>query len=395
MTDGEIRPRDRGSRGERVPGESGSVHSLCGGGRNERRSSWCGSRTPARPYEGCRRPRSPRSCGCGSLERASSLGQARARRGWAPGARLRGLTAAPALRRDASQSNSSCLRDQGGGPRRIRGGGAGSHTLEGVVRRGRQRVARGAMIHTMERSVEKLLIAYHRDGDESARDQVLVELMPLVRALAARYAGRGEALEDLVQVGSIGLIKAVDRFDIDRGVDISSYAVPTIVGEIRRHFRDKAWAMHVPRRLKELSVRLSRVLDQLTNELGRSPTIAELAQAVGVEEEEVIDALDSTNAYSTRSLHAPFEDGGGRLSRRQARRRRGGLRRGRGRGARRRGSRRARRARAADRRASILRGDDAVADRIRDRDLPDACFATAPTGTRNDAWTDRGGFSDV
>ena len=166
------------------------------------------------------------------------------------------------------------------------------------------------MILTMERSVESLLVAYHRDGDERAREQVLVELMPLVRALAARYAGRGEALEDLVQVGSIGLIKAVDRFDIDRGVDISSYAVPTIVGEIRRHFRDKAWAMHVPRRLKELSVRLSRVLDQLTNELGRSPTVAELAAAVGVEEEDVIDALDSTNAYSTRSLHAPYEDGG-------------------------------------------------------------------------------------
>lgn len=166
------------------------------------------------------------------------------------------------------------------------------------------------MIQTMERNIDALLVAYHRDGDERAREQVLVELMPLVRALAARYAGRGEALEDLVQVGSIGLIKAVDRFDIDRGVDISSYAVPTIVGEIKRHFRDKAWAMHVPRRLKELSVRLSRFLDQLTNELGRSPTIAELAHATGVDEEDVIDALDSTNAYSTRSLQAPFEDGG-------------------------------------------------------------------------------------
>jgi RNA polymerase sigma-B factor len=162
----------------------------------------------------------------------------------------------------------------------------------------------------MDGNVQALLVAYHRDGDEQAREQVLVELMPLVRALASRYAGRGEALEDLVQVGSIGLIKAVDRFDIDRGVDISSYAVPTIVGEIRRHFRDKAWAMHVPRRLKELSVRLSRVLDDLTTELGRSPTIAELAAAVGEEEEDVIDALDSTNAYSTRSLQAPFEDGG-------------------------------------------------------------------------------------
>jgi RNA polymerase sigma-B factor len=160
----------------------------------------------------------------------------------------------------------------------------------------------------METDVNALLVAFHKEGDERARDQALVELMPLVRALAARYAGRGEPLEDLVQVGSIGLIKAVDRFDVDRGVEFASYAVPTIVGEIRRHFRDKAWAMHVPRRLKELSLRLSRVLDQLTTELGRSPTIAELAQAVGVEEEEAIDALDSMNAYSTRSLQAPFDD---------------------------------------------------------------------------------------
>jgi len=162
----------------------------------------------------------------------------------------------------------------------------------------------------MERNVDVLLRAYHRDGDRDARDRALVELMPLVRALANRYAGRGEPLEDLVQVGSVGLIKAVDRFDVDRGVEFSSYAVPTIVGEIRRHFRDKAWAMHVPRRLKELSVRLSRVLDELTTELGRSPTVAELAEASGADEEEVIDALDSAHAYSTRSLSAPFEDGG-------------------------------------------------------------------------------------
>ena len=165
------------------------------------------------------------------------------------------------------------------------------------------------MTLVMDRPVDALLLAYHRDGDREARDRALVELMPLVRALASRYAGRGEPLEDLVQAGSIGLIKAVDRFDVDRGVDFSSYAVPTIVGEIRRHFRDKAWAMHVPRRLKELSLRLSRVLDELTTELGRSPTVAELAEAAGVEEEEAIDALDSTNAYTTRSLHAPFEDG--------------------------------------------------------------------------------------
>ena len=187
------------------------------------------------------------------------------------------------------------------------------------------------MILTMERSVESLLVAYHRDGDEQAREQVLVELMPLVRALAARYAGRGEALEDLVQVGSIGLIKAVDRFDIDRGVDISSYAVPTIVGEIRRHFRDKAWAMHVPRRLKELSVRLSRVLDQLTNELGRSPTIAELAAGGrgggrGCDRRARLDQrlLDTIAPGAVRGRWR-------RLSRGQARNRRHRLRRGRGR----------------------------------------------------------------
>jgi RNA polymerase sigma-B factor len=162
----------------------------------------------------------------------------------------------------------------------------------------------------MDRNVDALLSAYHRDGDREARDRALVELMPLVRSLASRYAGRGEPLEDLVQVGALGLIKAVDRFDVDRGVKFSSYAVPTIVGEIRRHFRDKAWAMHVPRRLKELSVRLSRLLDDLTTELGRSPTVAELAEAAGAEEEDVIDALDSAHAYSTRSLHAPLEEGG-------------------------------------------------------------------------------------
>jgi RNA polymerase sigma-B factor len=154
------------------------------------------------------------------------------------------------------------------------------------------------------RSVDALLLAYHRDGDREAREQVLVELMPLVRSLASRYSGRGEPLDDLVQVGAVGLIKAVDRFDVSRGVEFTSYGVPTIVGEIRRHFRDKAWAMHVPRRIKELSVRLSRVLDEQTTTLGRSPTIAELAEAAAVDEEDVIDALDAAHAYSTRSLDA-------------------------------------------------------------------------------------------
>lgn len=167
------------------------------------------------------------------------------------------------------------------------------------------------------RTVDDLLVAYHRDGSREARQQVLVELMPLVRSLAARYAGRGEPLDDLVQVGALGLIKAVDRFDVSRGVEFTSYGVPTIVGEIRRHFRDKAWAMHVPRRVKELSVRLARVLDELTTRLGRSPTIAELADALAVEEEDVIDALDAAHAFSTRSLDA-YTSAGDQLAERLA-----------------------------------------------------------------------------
>jgi RNA polymerase sigma-B factor len=161
---------------------------------------------------------------------------------------------------------------------------------------------------TVERRHDELLRAYHLDGDRGARDQLVEEMMPLVRSLAAKYGGRGEQVEDLVQVGAIGLIKAIDRFDLDRGVELTTYAVPTIVGEIRRHFRDKAWALHVPRRLKELNLKLSRMLDELTGDIGRSPTIAELASAAGVEEEEVIDALESSQAYTARSLSTPTDE---------------------------------------------------------------------------------------
>jgi RNA polymerase sigma-B factor len=163
---------------------------------------------------------------------------------------------------------------------------------------------------TVDRRHDDLLRAYHVDGDREARDRLVEEMLPLVRSLAAKYSGRGEQVEDLVQVGAIGLIKAIDRFDLDRGVELTTYAVPTIVGEIRRHFRDKAWALHVPRRLKELNLRLSRMLDELTADIGRSPTIAELAAAAGVEEEEVIDALESSQAYTARSLSVPTDDDG-------------------------------------------------------------------------------------
>jgi RNA polymerase sigma-B factor len=132
--------------------------------------------------------------------------------------------------------------------------------------------------------------------------------MPLVRSLALRYAGRGEMLDDLIQVGSIGLINAIDRFDPERGFELTTYAVPTILGEIQRHFRDKAWAVHVPRSVKELNVRLARILSTLTAELGRSPTIEELAKAADAEEEQVIEALESANAYAVSSLSMAHDD---------------------------------------------------------------------------------------
>jgi RNA polymerase sigma-B factor len=160
----------------------------------------------------------------------------------------------------------------------------------------------------VDRNVQALLVAYHRDGDAAARERLLEEMLPLVRSLASRYAGRGEPLDDLVQVGAVGLINAIDRFDVERGVEFTTFAVPTILGEIRRHFRDKTWAMTIPRRIKELSVQLSRVLDELTGQLGRSPTVSELAEAMDVEEEDVIDALDSSHAYSLRSLDAPVSE---------------------------------------------------------------------------------------
>jgi RNA polymerase sigma-B factor len=162
----------------------------------------------------------------------------------------------------------------------------------------------------VDRSQLELLRAYHEDGDERAREQLIEENLSLVRAIASRFAGKGEPLDDLIQVGSIGLIKAIDRFDLERGVTLQTYAVPTIVGEIKRHFRDSAWAMHVPRRLKELNLRLSKLIEELSTQLGRSPTIDELAHASGANEEEVVEALESGYAYSTEPFESLGDDDG-------------------------------------------------------------------------------------
>jgi RNA polymerase sigma-B factor len=155
----------------------------------------------------------------------------------------------------------------------------------------------------MTRIDDKILLRrYHEEGDLQAREQLIEQYMSLVRSLARRYSYRGEQLEDLVQIGAIGLIKAIDRFDLDRGVELTTYATPNIIGEIKRHFRDKGWAVRVPRGLQELNVQLSRLVEQLTVQLSRSPTIPELAKAAGVEEEEVLEALESGRAYTSLSL---------------------------------------------------------------------------------------------
>jgi RNA polymerase sigma-B factor len=158
---------------------------------------------------------------------------------------------------------------------------------------------------TPERTDRELLRRYHHDGDVEARQRLIEQYLPLVRSLARRYSYRGEQLEDLVQVGCIGLIKAIDRFDVDRGVELTTYATPNIIGEIKRHFRDKGWSIRVPRGLQELNVKLSKLIEELTVQLERSPTIPELAKAASVEEEEVLEALETGQAYSTLSLSAP------------------------------------------------------------------------------------------
>ncbi|HZU71269.1 MAG TPA: SigB/SigF/SigG family RNA polymerase sigma factor [Acidimicrobiales bacterium] len=141
--------------------------------------------------------------------------------------------------------------------------------------------------------------------DPALREILVNAHLGLAEYLARRFANRGEPLDDLVQVASIGLVKAVDRFDPDRAVEFSTYATHTIVGELKRHFRDKGWAVRAPRRLQELYLRLGEVISTLSQQLGRSPTIAELAREVEASEEEVLEALEAGQAYRFASLDAP------------------------------------------------------------------------------------------
>jgi len=152
-------------------------------------------------------------------------------------------------------------------------------------------------------------VAFAASRDRALRDQLVAAHIGLAEYLARRFANRGEPLDDLVQVASMGLVKAVDRFDPERGVEFSTYATHTIVGELKRHFRDKGWAVRAPRRMQELYLRLTKVIGSLGQTLGHSPTIAELAAEVQVSEEEVLEALEAGQAYRFASLDAPSGDG--------------------------------------------------------------------------------------
>jgi RNA polymerase sigma-B factor len=158
------------------------------------------------------------------------------------------------------------------------------------------------------REDRRLLVRLHQHGDPAAREALVDRFLPLARQLARRYQHGGEQLDDLIQVASLGLLKAIDRFDPARETAFSSFAVPTILGELKRHFRDKGWSVRVPRDLQELAVRVERVSDELSRELGRAPSVAEIAERTGTTAEQVLEAREASAAYRAVSLDRPRDD---------------------------------------------------------------------------------------
>ncbi len=148
----------------------------------------------------------------------------------------------------------------------------------------------------------ELFVTYHRTRDLAVRDQLVAANLRLALHLARRFSNRGVSLDDLEQVASLGLLQAIDRFDPDRGLEFSTFATPTITGELKRHFRDKGWSVRVPRRVQELHLLLNSLVADLTHQLGRSPTIVELASAARASEEEVLESMEAAQAYRTGSI---------------------------------------------------------------------------------------------
>jgi RNA polymerase sigma-B factor len=157
----------------------------------------------------------------------------------------------------------------------------------------------------------EVLALFERAADDpGAREDLVLRYRSFAEYLARRFVGRGEPLDDLIQVANLGLLNAIDRFDPERGVLFATYAAATIVGELKRHFRDKGWAIRVPRRLQEIALRLNAAVPELTQQLGRAPTIRELSKNLEASDEEIVEALDAVHAYSTTSLEAPTSEGG-------------------------------------------------------------------------------------
>ena len=164
--------------------------------------------------------------------------------------------------------------------------------------------------HELRRKLEE----YAETGDKGLRDEFVGSQVGLAEYLARRFKNRGDPIEDLIQVALLGLLKAVERFDPSRGLEFSTFATPTIVGELKRHFRDKGWAVRVPRRVQELHLRMGTVVNNLSQELGRSPTIPEIAQRAEVSVDEVLEAMEAGRAYRFSSIDAPAGDDEDRMA---------------------------------------------------------------------------------
>jgi RNA polymerase sigma-B factor len=158
------------------------------------------------------------------------------------------------------------------------------------------------------RPEEEIAALFARRPDPGAREELAKEFLPLAEYFARRFSGRGEPVDDLTQTASLGLLNAIDRFDAERGVPFSTYAAATIVGELKRHFRDRGWALRVPRNVQETAILVNRTVSTLWQDLGRAPTVAEIASSADITEDDVLQALDALQAYTTDSLDAPTGD---------------------------------------------------------------------------------------
>ncbi|GAA3836579.1 RNA polymerase sigma factor SigF [Streptomyces chiangmaiensis] len=227
----------------------------------------------------------------------------------APRSTSSGVSGASPAHRGPSARAKSRVREEPTAWGRVTGGTMSEHE-----RNAEQSVPGGAQHDTQDRTGARAMFVELRKLKEGSpeyaelRNQLVRMHLPLVEHLARRFRNRGEPLDDLTQVATIGLIKSVDRFDPERGVEFSTYATPTVVGEIKRHFRDKGWAVRVPRRLQELRLALTTATAELSQQHGRSPTVHELAEKLAISEEEVLEGLESANAYSTLSLDVPDTD---------------------------------------------------------------------------------------